>query len=167
MRATRRFLQGLQELGWTVAQNVQLEYRWGPRSRCNKSSRYEKGPRWCLEHRRGRKVLPLLVCAKTFSQHAGAVKVRAHRETAYRCMRSKERVKRRRQCEHRRQSSHQSVDILRLRNIGSSLSNQTSRSRLGVQAAIIPQRNHCKLLIGHLQDRAVRCYFMINAVASC
>jgi hypothetical protein len=37
------FLQGLQELGWTVAQNVQLEYRWGPRSRCNKSSRYEKG----------------------------------------------------------------------------------------------------------------------------
>ena len=38
------FLQGLQELGWTVAQNVQLEYRWGPRSRCNKSSRYKKGP---------------------------------------------------------------------------------------------------------------------------
>src|SRR4029079_16330589 len=24
------FLQGLQELGWTVSRNVQLEYRWGP-----------------------------------------------------------------------------------------------------------------------------------------
>ena len=24
------FLQGLQELGWTVGRNVQLEYRWGP-----------------------------------------------------------------------------------------------------------------------------------------
>ena len=83
-----------------------------------------------------------------------------------RCMLSTRACHRRRQCEHCRQSSPHSVDILRLRNIGSSLSNQTSRSRLGVQAAIIPQRNHCKLLIGHLQDRAVRRYFMINAVAS-
>ena len=35
-----------------------------------------------------------------------------------------------------------------------------------MHAAIIPQRKHCRLLIGHLQDRAVRRYFMINAVAS-
>ena len=111
-------------------------------------------------------MLPLLVCAKTFSQHAGAVKVRAQRDIAYRCTRSARACRRRRQCGHRSHSSPHSVDILRLRNIGSSLSNQASRSRLGVHAAIIPQRKHCRLLIGHLQDRAVRRYFMINAVAS-
>jgi hypothetical protein len=37
------FLQGLQELGWTVAQNVQLEYRWGPRSRCISRPDMKKG----------------------------------------------------------------------------------------------------------------------------
>src|SRR5215204_4243744 len=42
---------------------------------------------------------------------------------------------------------------LRLRKNGSFLSNQASGSTLGVHAAIIPQRNACKSLIGHLQFR--------------